>query len=175
MQYSPGERLLTDTLMSMSKDEQRPPQEEEVIDISSGSDDDNEPRPQPIKILVPKIEDCLVSSPSSKLIMEVLMSTGDDEVLDPQPEPQPDPSVPSFNLNLGFPTPSGTQDQPPTTLNEEFPLTARIMAVINSMDEHVSGPEPTTATPQPTQAVPKGGNDYEGGYLGNGAKGGERL
>ncbi|MED6173858.1 hypothetical protein PIB30_063604 [Stylosanthes scabra] len=69
MQYSPGERLLTDTLISMSKDEQRPPQEEEpasqsvveavpvfptqeVIDISSGFDDDNEPQPQPIKLLL---------------------------------------------------------------------------------------------------------------------------
>ncbi|MED6192726.1 hypothetical protein PIB30_012896 [Stylosanthes scabra] len=160
--------------MSMSKDEQRPLQEEvnepahnqeqkheqkqqqqqqnqepasqsvvevvpvfptqEVIDISSGSDDDNEPQPQPIKLLVPKIEDCLVSSPSSKLITEV----------------QPDPSVPSFSLNLGFPTPPVTQDQPPTTLDEEFPLTTRTMAVINNMNEPVSGPEPTTATPQPT-------------------------
>ncbi|MED6169751.1 hypothetical protein PIB30_024268 [Stylosanthes scabra] len=78
-------------------------------------------------------------------------------------------------LNLGFPTPPETQDQPPTTLDEEFPLTARTMAVIYNMDEHVNGPAPTVATPQPTQAieddfdervatwatVPKGGNDYE--------------
>ncbi|MED6147098.1 hypothetical protein PIB30_040808 [Stylosanthes scabra] len=60
-------------------------------------------------------------------------------------------------------------------MEEEFPLTARTIAVMNSLDEHVSGHAPTIATPQPTQAikdnfkervaiwetVPKGGNDYE--------------
>ncbi|MED6120715.1 hypothetical protein PIB30_023646 [Stylosanthes scabra] len=156
MQYSPGERLLTDTLMIMSMDEQRRPQEEELIEVTSGSDDEpqpqlndapNEPQPQPepIKILVPKIEDCLVSSPSSKLIMEVLISMGDDGVLDPQLETQPDPSASSFSLNLGFPTPPVTEAQP--QLDEEFPLTAPTMAVINNMDEPVSGPKPKCYPP----------------------------
>ncbi|MED6145757.1 hypothetical protein PIB30_028210 [Stylosanthes scabra] len=134
----------------------------ELIEVSSGSDDEpqqqlndapNEPQPEPIKILVPKTEDCLVSSPSSKLIMEVLISMGDDGVFDPQLKTQPDPSAPSFSLNLGFPTPPVTEAQPPATLDEEFPLTARTMAVINNMDELVSAPEPTTATPQPIQAI----------------------
>ncbi|MED6108014.1 hypothetical protein PIB30_019605, partial [Stylosanthes scabra] len=80
---------------------------QEVIDISSGSNDDHEPQPQPIKIL----------------------------------------------LEIGISNAPGTQDQPPTTLDKEFPLTARTMAVINSMDEHVIGPEPTTATPQTTQVI----------------------
>ncbi|MED6131036.1 hypothetical protein PIB30_006364 [Stylosanthes scabra] len=231
MQYSPGERLLTDMLMIMSMDEQRPPQEKvnepapnqehqqqeqeqqqqqqqqvqqqqqkqqqqnqepasqsvvevELIEVSSGSDDKPQPQlndapneeqsqPEPIKILVPKTKDCLVSSPSSKLITEVLISMGDDGDLDPQLETQYDPSAPSFSLNLGFPTPPVTEAQP--QLDEEFPLTAPTMAVINNMDEPVSGPKPTTATPRPTQAieddfddrvatwatVPEGGNDYE--------------
>ncbi|MED6148022.1 hypothetical protein PIB30_049251 [Stylosanthes scabra] len=132
---------------------------QEQIEVSSGFDDEpqpqlndapNEPQPQPepIKILVPKTEDFLVSSPSSKLITE---------------------------LELGISTPPVTQPQPLATLDEEFPLTARTMAVINNMDEPIGGPEPTIATPQPTQAiednfddsvatwatVPKGGNDYE--------------
>ncbi|MED6155152.1 hypothetical protein PIB30_002881 [Stylosanthes scabra] len=218
MQYSPGERLLTDTLMIIRMDEQRPPQEEviepapnqeqqqqqqqqnqepasqsvvemvpvfptqKLIEVSSGSDDEpqqqlndapNEPQPQPqlepIKMLVPKTEE------EDKLITEVLISMADYGVLDPQPETQPDPSAPTFGLNLGFSTPPVTEARPPATLNEEFPLTARTMAVINNMDELVSAPQPTTATPQPTQAieddfddrvatwamVPKGGNDYE--------------
>ncbi|MED6158182.1 hypothetical protein PIB30_030464 [Stylosanthes scabra] len=110
-----------------------------------------------------------------KLITEVLISMADDGVLDPKPQTQPNPSAPSFSLNLGFPTPPITEAQPPATLEEEFPLTARTMAVINNMDELISAPEPTTATPQPTKTIkddfddrvatlatmPKGGNDYE--------------
>ncbi|MED6169750.1 hypothetical protein PIB30_024267 [Stylosanthes scabra] len=59
------------------------PKAEPDMQYSPGSDDDNKPQPQPIKLLVPKIEDHPVSSPSSKLITEVLMSMGDDGVLDP--------------------------------------------------------------------------------------------
>ncbi|MED6142810.1 hypothetical protein PIB30_001009 [Stylosanthes scabra] len=99
----------------------------------------------------------------------------DDGTLDPEPQSQLDPSPQSFSLNLGFPTAPITEAQPHATLDEEFPLTARTMVVINNMDELVSAPEPTTVTPQPTKAirddfddrmaiwatVPKGGNDWE--------------
>ncbi|MED6195791.1 hypothetical protein PIB30_041340, partial [Stylosanthes scabra] len=40
---------------------------QEVIDISSSSEDEPEPQPQHIKVVVPKIEYCLVTSPSLKL------------------------------------------------------------------------------------------------------------
>ncbi|MED6135408.1 hypothetical protein PIB30_046147 [Stylosanthes scabra] len=150
-------------------DEQRPPQEEEVIDLSSGSDDEAQQQPEPIKMLVPKNEE------EDKLITEVLISMADYGTLDPEPQSQPNPSAPSFSLNLGFPTPPITEAQPPATLDKEFPLTACTVAVINNMDELVSAPEPTTVTPQPTKAikddfddrvaiwatVPKGGNDWE--------------
>ncbi|MED6226199.1 hypothetical protein PIB30_101121, partial [Stylosanthes scabra] len=69
---------------------------QEMIHISSSSDDEHEP--QSIKDVVPKIEDCLVTSPSSKLITEVLMSMGQEL----PPESQPDPSVPSFSLGRSF-------------------------------------------------------------------------
>ncbi|MED6213838.1 hypothetical protein PIB30_097295 [Stylosanthes scabra] len=71
---------------------------QEVIDISSGSEDDHEPQPDPIRIVVPKIEEGLVTLPSARLI---------------------------------------TEEQPPTILEEEFPLTARTMQVIEGMDEQV--------------------------------------
>ncbi|MED6108954.1 hypothetical protein PIB30_029053 [Stylosanthes scabra] len=109
--------------------------------------DEAQQQPEPIKMPVPKNEE------EDKLITEVLISMADDGVLDPEPQTQPDPSAPSFSLNLGFPTPPITEAQPPATLDEEFPLTTRTMAVINNMDELVSAPEPTTATPQPTKAI----------------------
>ncbi|MED6184283.1 hypothetical protein PIB30_046010, partial [Stylosanthes scabra] len=60
-------------------------------------------------------------------------------------------------------------------MEEEFPLTARTMAVIKSLDEQVSANAPALKTPQQIQeedddfqervatwaTVPKGGNDYE--------------
>ncbi|MED6169049.1 hypothetical protein PIB30_017617 [Stylosanthes scabra] len=84
---------------------------QEVIDISSNSDDDKEPQPRPIKMMVPKVEECLVSSPASMLITDVLMSMGEDTAIEPQPEEesQPDPSMPSFSLNLDNPMPQGPQ------------------------------------------------------------------
>ncbi|MED6118271.1 hypothetical protein PIB30_001505 [Stylosanthes scabra] len=120
---------------------------QEVIDLASASNDEAQQQPKPIKMQVPKNEE------EDKLITEVLISMADDGVLDPEPQTQPDPSAPSFSLNLGFPTPPITEAQSPATLDDEFPLTARTMAVINNMDELVSAPEPTTATPQPTKAI----------------------
>ncbi|MED6223762.1 hypothetical protein PIB30_077236 [Stylosanthes scabra] len=75
---------------------------QEVIDISSSSEDEH--KPQPIKVVVLKIEDCLVTSPSSKLITEVLMSMGQEL----PPESQPDPSVPSFSVGKEFQIPLRT-------------------------------------------------------------------
>ncbi|MED6158151.1 hypothetical protein PIB30_030208 [Stylosanthes scabra] len=67
-------------------------------------------------MLIPEVEQCVVSSPASMLITDVLMSMAEDTAIEPQPEEesQPDPSMPSFSLNLDNPTPQ-----------EEFPLTAR--------------------------------------------------
>ncbi|MED6149055.1 hypothetical protein PIB30_058867 [Stylosanthes scabra] len=77
---------------------------QEVIDISSSSEDEHEP--QSIKVVVPKIKDCLVTSPSSKLITDVLMSMGQEL----QSETQPDPSVPYFSLGKEFQRPLRTQE-----------------------------------------------------------------
>ncbi|MED6115185.1 hypothetical protein PIB30_087798, partial [Stylosanthes scabra] len=104
---------------------------QEVIDISSNSEDEHEP--QSIKVVVPKIEDCFVTSPSSKLITEVLMRMGQEL----SPESQPDPSVPSFSLGKEFQRPLRTQEQPRKT-SEEEPLQLE--------------------TPQPTQMIK---NDLE--------------
>ncbi|MED6110037.1 hypothetical protein PIB30_039208 [Stylosanthes scabra] len=148
---------------------------QEVIAISSNSKDEHEPQLQPIKVVVPKVEDCLVTSPNSKLITEVLMSMGQDLGQQPPPESPHDPSIPSFSLNLDFSRPLGTHEQPPKALEEEFPLTARTISVIESMDELVSGHGPPLETPQPTQVikddleervaiwatVSKGDNDFE--------------
>ncbi|MED6111922.1 hypothetical protein PIB30_056790 [Stylosanthes scabra] len=73
---------------------------QEVIDISFGSDDEHEPQPDPIRIVVPKIEEGLVTSPSARLITEALMSMGQDKGEEPEPDSPPDPSIPSFSLNL---------------------------------------------------------------------------
>ncbi|MED6162210.1 hypothetical protein PIB30_068288 [Stylosanthes scabra] len=148
---------------------------QEVIDISSSSEDEHEPQPNPIKIVVPKIEEGLVTSPSARLITEVLMSMGQDKDEQPEPDSPPDPSIPSFSLNLEWSTPLVTEEQPPTTLEEEFPLTARTVQVIEGMDEQVSGDRPPAETPKPTQVmkddleervailatVPKGDNEFE--------------
>ncbi|MED6159096.1 hypothetical protein PIB30_039242 [Stylosanthes scabra] len=73
---------------------------QEVIDILSGSEDEHEQQPDPIRIVVPKIEEGLVTSPSARLITEVLMSMGQDKGEEPEPDSPPDPSIPSFSLNL---------------------------------------------------------------------------
>ncbi|MED6111905.1 hypothetical protein PIB30_056628 [Stylosanthes scabra] len=94
---------------------------------------------------------------------------------EPEPNSPPDPSIPSFSLNLDWSTPLVTEEQPPTTLEEEFSLTARTMQVIEGMDEQVSGDRPPAVTPKPTQVmkddlkervaiwatVPKGDNEFE--------------
>ncbi|MED6126163.1 hypothetical protein PIB30_075683 [Stylosanthes scabra] len=124
---------------------------QEVIDISSSSEDEHEPQPNPIKIVFPKIEEGLVTSPSARLITEVLMSMGQDKGEEPEPNSPPDPSIQSFSLNLEWSTPLVTEEQFPTTLEEEFPLTARTMQVLEGMDEQVSGDRPPAETPKPTQ------------------------
>ncbi|MED6223180.1 hypothetical protein PIB30_071486 [Stylosanthes scabra] len=83
---------------------------QEVIDISSSFEDEHEPTQ--IKVVVPKIEDCLVTSPKTKLITEVLTSMGHELPL----ESQPDPSVPSFSFGPEFERPLGTKEQSPNTL-----------------------------------------------------------
>ncbi|MED6212113.1 hypothetical protein PIB30_080179 [Stylosanthes scabra] len=60
---------------------------QEVIDVSSGSEDEQQP-------LIPKIEEDHVSSPSSKIITEVLMRMNR--------EPQRD-EAPSFDLGIDPP------------------------------------------------------------------------
>ncbi|MED6197155.1 hypothetical protein PIB30_054076 [Stylosanthes scabra] len=82
---------------------------QEVIDISSSSEDEHEPQPNPIKVVVLKIEEGLVTSPSSRLITEVLMSMGQDKGEEPKPDSPPDPSIPSFSLNLDWSRPIGTE------------------------------------------------------------------
>ncbi|MED6188830.1 hypothetical protein PIB30_089616, partial [Stylosanthes scabra] len=148
---------------------------QEVIDISSGSEDEHEPQPNPIRIIVPKIEEGIVTSPSARLITEVLMSMGQDKGEEPELDSPPNPSISSFSLNLDWSTPLVTEKQPPTTLEEEFPLTARTMQVIEGMDEQVSGDRPPAVTPKTTQVmkddleervaiwatVPKGDNEFE--------------
>ncbi|MED6219515.1 hypothetical protein PIB30_036496 [Stylosanthes scabra] len=74
--YSPRDRLEAPSQSLVEMVPIYPTQE--VIDISSGSEDEHEPQPHLIKVVVPKVEDCLVTSPSSKLITEVLMSMGQD-------------------------------------------------------------------------------------------------
>ncbi|MED6223243.1 hypothetical protein PIB30_072104 [Stylosanthes scabra] len=139
------------------------------------SEDEHEPQPNPIKVIVPKIKEGLVTSPNARLITEVLMSMGQDKGEEPKPDSPPDPSIPSFSLNLDWSTPLVTEEQPPITLEEEFPLTARTMQVIEGMDEQVSGDRPPVETPKPTQVmkddleervtiwvtVPKGDNEFE--------------
>ncbi|MED6193767.1 hypothetical protein PIB30_022555 [Stylosanthes scabra] len=102
---------------------------------------------------IPKVEQCVVSSPASMLITDVLMSMTEDTTIEPQPEEesQPDPSMPSFSLNLDNPTPQADEQPSPKTLEEEFPLTARTMAVIKSLDEQVRANAPALETPQQTQ------------------------
>ncbi|MED6203672.1 hypothetical protein PIB30_001367 [Stylosanthes scabra] len=130
-------------------------------------------------MLIPKVETGVASSPAAMLITDVLMSMADDEAPEPhhEEESQPDPSMPSFNLNFDNPTPQADEQTPPKALEmeEEFPLTARTMAVIKSLDEQVSANAPALETPQQIQeedddfqewvatwaTVPKGGNDYE--------------
>ncbi|MED6216409.1 hypothetical protein PIB30_007387 [Stylosanthes scabra] len=115
------------------------PATQEVIEINS---DEEDPQPRPIKMLIPKVEKCVVSSPASTLITNVLMSMAEDTAIEPQheEESQPDPSMPSFSLNLDNPTPQADEQPPPPKaleVEEEFPLIARTMAVIKSLDEQV--------------------------------------
>ncbi|MED6197813.1 hypothetical protein PIB30_060240 [Stylosanthes scabra] len=139
------------------------------------SEDEHEPQPNPIKVVVPKIEEGHVTSPSARLITEVLMGMGQDKGEEPEPNSPPDPSIPSFSLNLDWSTPLVTEEQPHTTLEQQFPLTDRTMQVIEGMDEQVSGDRPPAETPKPTQVmkddleervtiwatVPKGDNEFE--------------
>ncbi|MED6212130.1 hypothetical protein PIB30_080306 [Stylosanthes scabra] len=62
---------------------------------------------------------------------------GQDKGQKPTPDSPHDPSIPSFSLNIDWSRPLGTQEQPPKTLEDEFLLTARTIAVIESMDKHV--------------------------------------
>ncbi|MED6192918.1 hypothetical protein PIB30_014491 [Stylosanthes scabra] len=130
-------------------------------------------------MLVPKVEKCVVSSPASMLITDVLMSMKKDAAIEPQHEEksQPDLSMPSFSLNFDNPTPQADEQPPSKALEveQEFPLIARTMAVIKSLDEQASSSAPALETPQQTQVedddfeervatwatVPKGGNDYD--------------
>ncbi|MED6153081.1 hypothetical protein PIB30_098133 [Stylosanthes scabra] len=84
--------------------------EVEVIDISSGSEDEHELQPDPIRILVPKVEEDIVTLPSARLITEVLMSMGQDKGEVPEPNSPPDPSISSFSLNLDWSTPLVTEE-----------------------------------------------------------------
>ncbi|MED6192893.1 hypothetical protein PIB30_014228 [Stylosanthes scabra] len=88
---------------------------QDVIEINS---DDEDPEPRPIKMLIPKVEKCVASSPASKLITDVLMSMTEDAPIEPhlEEESQPDPSMPSFSLNLDNSTPQ-TDEQPPPPQN----------------------------------------------------------
>ncbi|MED6108844.1 hypothetical protein PIB30_027933, partial [Stylosanthes scabra] len=123
-----------------------------VIEIHS---DDEDPEPRPNKMLIPKVETGVASSPASMLITDVLMSMADDEAPEPhhEEESQPDPSMPSFSLNFDNPTPQADEQTPPKApeMEEEFPLTARTMAVIKSLDEQVSANAPALETPQQIQ------------------------
>ncbi|MED6195329.1 hypothetical protein PIB30_036884, partial [Stylosanthes scabra] len=147
-----------------------------AIEIHSDGED---PEPRPNKMLIPKVETGVDSSPASMLIADVLMSMADDEApeLHHEEESQPDPSMPSFSLNFDNPTPQADEQTPPKApeMEEEFPLTTRTMAVIKSLDEQVSANAPALETPQQIQeedddfqervatwaTVPNGGNDYE--------------
>ncbi|MED6175509.1 hypothetical protein PIB30_079030 [Stylosanthes scabra] len=68
---------------------------QEVIDISSSSND--EPEPTPIKVSIPKAEVDHVSSPHAKTITEVLLSMSQEHPT--QSEPDGDPS---FDLGIDY-------------------------------------------------------------------------
>ncbi|MED6218917.1 hypothetical protein PIB30_031031 [Stylosanthes scabra] len=88
------------------------PATQDVIEINS---DDGDLEPQPIKMLIPKVETGVASSPASMLITDVLMSMADDAAPKPhhEEESQPDPSMPSFSLNFDNPTPQADEQTPP--------------------------------------------------------------
>ncbi|MED6196132.1 hypothetical protein PIB30_044398 [Stylosanthes scabra] len=106
-------------------------------------------------MLIPKVETGVASSPAAMLITDVLMSMADDEAPEPhhEEESQPDPSMLSFSLNFDNPKPQADEQTPPKApeMEEEFPLTARTMAVIKSLDEQVSANAPALETPQQIQ------------------------
>ncbi|MED6227304.1 hypothetical protein PIB30_112290, partial [Stylosanthes scabra] len=70
---------------------------QEVIDISSSSDD--EPEPTPIQVLIPKVEVDLVSSPSAKSITDVLLSMSQEH-----PTHSELNDAPSFDLGIDYGT-----------------------------------------------------------------------
>ncbi|MED6144240.1 hypothetical protein PIB30_013846 [Stylosanthes scabra] len=88
------------------------PATQDVIEINS---DDEDPEPRPIKMLIPKVETSVASSPASMLITDVLMSMADDAAPEPhhEEESQPDPSMSSFSLNFDNPTPPADEQTPP--------------------------------------------------------------
>ncbi|MED6197632.1 hypothetical protein PIB30_058381, partial [Stylosanthes scabra] len=70
---------------------------QEVIDISSSSD--NEHEPTPIQVLIPKVEVDHVSSPRAKIITDVLLSMNQEYPLHSEPD-----HAPSFDLGIDYGT-----------------------------------------------------------------------
>ncbi|MED6119493.1 hypothetical protein PIB30_012400 [Stylosanthes scabra] len=56
------------------------PATQDVIEINS---DDEDPESRPIKMLIPKVEKCVASSPASMLITDVLMNMAEDAAIEP--------------------------------------------------------------------------------------------
>ncbi|MED6112522.1 hypothetical protein PIB30_062481 [Stylosanthes scabra] len=130
---------------------------QEVIDVSSGSEDERPP-------LIPKTEELDAYSPSAKIITEVLMSMNRDE-------------APSFDLGIDPPLPQ-REEAPSFDLGIDPPLlTTQDLSDIEELDELVKKAKDQFQTPQPKKSlenqkeleekvvtwvtVPKGGNEFE--------------
>ncbi|MED6210272.1 hypothetical protein PIB30_062615, partial [Stylosanthes scabra] len=130
---------------------------QEVIDVSSSSEDERPP-------LIPKTEQLDPYSPSAKIISEVLISMNRDE-------------APSLDLGIDPPLPQ-REETPSFDLGIDPPLlTTRDLSDIEELDELVQKAKDQFQTPQPIKTienqkeleekavawatVPKGGNEFE--------------
>ncbi|MED6111250.1 hypothetical protein PIB30_050858 [Stylosanthes scabra] len=112
---------------------------QEVIDISSSSDVENEPTP--IQVLIPKAEVDLVSSPHKKSITDVLLSMSQEHPTHFEPD-----DAPSFNLGVHY----GTE---PHQTQEERLLTTQAIPEIEESDELIREKGDQFQTFQPTQSL----------------------
>ncbi|MED6148050.1 hypothetical protein PIB30_049510 [Stylosanthes scabra] len=112
---------------------------QEVIDISSSSDDEHQPTS--IQVLIPKAEEDPVSSPRAKIITDVLLSMNQE----PPPESEPD-DAPSFDLGIDYGTgPHQTQEEPL--------VTTQPISEIEELDVLIKQEGDQFQTPQPTQSL----------------------
>ncbi|MED6209218.1 hypothetical protein PIB30_052573 [Stylosanthes scabra] len=112
---------------------------QEVVDISSSSDD--EPEPTPIQVIIPKTKVDLVSSPRAKSITDVLLRMSKEHLTYSEPD-----NAPSFDLGINYGTgPQQTQ--------EEHLLTTQDVSEIEELDELIRKKGDQFQTPQPTQSL----------------------